>query len=697
MTVDFSAFLNILTQYPGDLVYHLVVSISLLSLFLLAVLNLRYPNKSAAAKRILIGSSILLIIQLTFFMLDRIFSPSIFTVYSPFAMIERIIGALVVIWAVWLFADGNHKITKISISIFLSIFMVFFGAASIFLNNFDSLVISEIVRLHLLLWQVMTLFLVLLGLIILSILRPSQWPFGIAMLAILGAGYLVQILRFDPANIGMGAVRITQVLTIPLMLTLSKRISQKQKTGAKIPADLAPEVPQHERIDIKPMLVNELLIIAVKEKRAEKLEAIVRALSLSTMADFCYLVKIVPGENQLNVMIGYDLIRDIILPPVELGIYELPQIMKAWEANRFIKMSQSDIAAQDAITLTGIQNYHRIGNLLAYPLNLPGEPLTGGVIFLSPYTDRQFNSETVTLMERIRETLSQVLFESNTHEDLSKTLESLRNAHSQLLDEKQALSQSLIEKDTRIGELEKSIKQWKAKYQVDRLDCDQRIDHMKDEIARLTVEKENQTINPEQLEQLQAEIRQLTEQKDRIQAALREANLRIAELESLQGQTGPIRLSLDNQVVNLDAIGANIRLDLSAKLAQKRIDLDISNPQSRALIKTDPGLLHSVIRHLLNNAVKASAESDRILLDMNLSYETGMLILQVTDHGDGLTPGEQSKLFSLEPPEMTGIGSLQSIREAIRAIRVMNGKIWLKSKKGLFTTFRVQLPVRIID
>jgi chemotaxis protein histidine kinase CheA len=44
-----------------------------------------------------------------------------------------------------------------------------------------------------------------------------------------------------------------------------------------------------------------------------------------------------------------------------------------------------------------------------------------------------------------------------------------------------------------------------------------------------------------------------------------------------------------------------------------------------------------------------------------------------------------------------GIGSIQSIREAIRAIRVLNGKIWLKSKKGEFTTFRVQLPVRIID
>ena len=74
-----------------------------------------------------------------------------------------------------------------------------------------------------------------------------------------------------------------------------------------------------------------------------------------------------------------------------------------------------------------------------------------------------------------------------------------------------------------------------------------------------------------------------------------------------------------------------------------------------------------------------------------------MLIMQITDYGPGLTPDEQAALFSTEPPEIGGIGSLASIREAVRAIRVLNGKIWLKSKKDISTTFRVQLPVRIID
>jgi len=74
-----------------------------------------------------------------------------------------------------------------------------------------------------------------------------------------------------------------------------------------------------------------------------------------------------------------------------------------------------------------------------------------------------------------------------------------------------------------------------------------------------------------------------------------------------------------------------------------------------------------------------------------------MLVIQVTDFGEGLTQAEQTAFFNADHKSIDGIGSVQSIRDAIRAIRVLNGKIWLRSKKEAFTTFRVQLPVRIID
>ena len=93
----------------------------------------------------------------------------------------------------------------------------------------------------------------------------------------------------------------------------------------------------------------------------------------------------------------------------------------------------------------------------------------------------------------------------------------------------------------------------------------------------------------------------------------------------------------------------------------------------------------------------ASEPGGRISLEQLLSLEMGMLTVQVTDYGEGLTQTEQTALFSAQHETIPGIGSVPAIRNAIRAIRVLNGKIWLKSKKASYTTFRFQIPVRIID
>jgi signal transduction histidine kinase len=142
---------------------------------------------------------------------------------------------------------------------------------------------------------------------------------------------------------------------------------------------------------------------------------------------------------------------------------------------------------------------------------------------------------------------------------------------------------------------------------------------------------------------------------------------------------------------------ANVRLMIASQLAEKNINLEIINLDGHQLIKTNPELTQKVLFGLLDNAVKASSSGGKIQVSQELSLETGMLVIEVTDYGEGLTPEEQKSLFSGEPALNQGIGSINAIREAIRAIRILNGKIWLKSKKGLFTTFRVQLPVRIID
>ena len=154
---------------------------------------------------------------------------------------------------------------------------------------------------------------------------------------------------------------------------------------------------------------------------------------------------------------------------------------------------------------------------------------------------------------------------------------------------------------------------------------------------------------------------------------------------------------METKLISLDAITANIKLHTSPQMQQKNQYLEIINPDGRQMIKTDPDLLNNVLIGLMENAIEASGKGSKIHMSQKLSFETGMLILEITDFGEGLSQTEQRALFNADHVTFPGIGSIQSIRNAIRAIRLLQGKIWLKSKKKEFTTFRVQVPVRIID
>ena len=397
------------------------------------------------------------------------------------------------------------------------------------------------------------------------------------------------------------------------------------------------------------------------------------------------------------MLAGYDLIREALIPPTTLPVNALPHILETWRENRILKLSHLYTEGKDIKALTELINYPYLGNLLAYPLPSNKNQLAGGVIFLSPYTNKTWDNKTTTLLDEIKPTLSQVLFSPSYNEILEDDLDRAKSEILHLVNEKEALETELLEKEMLIKQQETALSQWKAKYQIEKLESTNRIEKLQEKIEQFNLQKEEaQAISPT-LEQMRVKIRQLTDKRDQLKTELVKAQARIETLKTEKGQTGPVRLSVDTQVVSLDSVMANVRLMIASQLTTKNIELEIINLDGHQLIKTEPELIQAVLFGLLDNAVKASSHDGKIQVTQELSLETGMLLVEVTDYGEGLTSKEQKSLFSAQPELTPGIGSIDSIRDAIRAIRVLNGKIWLKSKKGLFTTFRVQLPVRIID
>lgn len=697
MSIDSSTIFNILTNPPGDLIYHLVSSFALALTLIFAIVNNHLSNQKQRVQHVLLGCSILLAIQITVFGSFHVINNLIPTNDLIFSFIERLASTLTIIWLVWTYIEDDQHFILTGITIFLSLILMLITTAIIVTVNLQPPTINIRESAVLILWHIGSFLLILISLILIFTKRPHLWIVLTAQLVVLAAGHILQISLVNPPIFHMGAVRLTQILSIPWIIVLIQRFPRQTTDNQFIEFIDQKAENQHSLVDTKPTLVNLLLKVALHERSAEKFKSIVQAIGFSAVADICYLVQIPADKSKIQLIAGYDLIREVFLPTSTLSRDDLIHIMDAWEENTHCTLSKEHSSTLDFNSLTLLLNYHQIGNLLAYPLSTPDQPLAGGILLLSPYTNKHWGKNTIKLLDEIKDTLSQVLFNPDPQERLKSILNQKHILINKLLEEQEGLTQALVETETALMDRENLIKQLKANYQIEKIETVKNINLMKDRISDLTEKISSQKEISSQVEQLKTEIRLLVNERDQLKSALAQAHQQIENLDTQSGQTGPIRLSLDNQIISLDSIVANIRLKVAEQLQQKNIDLEVINPDGRQMVKTDPELLQSAVFGLLQNAISASEQGGTIQLSQKIFFETGMLIIEVTDFGEGLTQKEQADLFNAEHEAISGIGNIQSIRDAIRAIRVLNGKIWLRSKKQAFTTFRFQLPVRIID
>jgi two-component system, sensor histidine kinase and response regulator len=113
-------------------------------------------------------------------------------------------------------------------------------------------------------------------------------------------------------------------------------------------------------------------------------------------------------------------------------------------------------------------------------------------------------------------------------------------------------------------------------------------------------------------------------------------------------------------------------------------------------INADPDEIEIILNNLLSNAVKYNKEGGEV----NLSIKNGgpTLSIKIEDTGIGISEEDMDKLFkeftrikNAETREITGSGLGLSITK--RMVEQYGGKIDVKSKTGIGSTFTVTLPV----
>ena len=165
-------------------------------------------------------------------------------------------------------------------------------------------------------------------------------------------------------------------------------------------------------------------------------------------------------------------------------------------------------------------------------------------------------------------------------------------------------------------------------------------------------------------------------------------------LEWSRTQTGNIEFNPQN--VNITELISNNLTQVKVYATNKNIKL-LSNVIDDVHIFADKNMLNTVIRNLLNNAVKFTNKGGKVVVDAKLSNK--VITLSVKDNGIGIPKKDIDKLFRIDT-KYTNIGTANERGTGLglllckEFVEKHGGQIWVESQIGKGSEFKFTIPLK---
>jgi two-component system phosphate regulon sensor histidine kinase PhoR len=171
-------------------------------------------------------------------------------------------------------------------------------------------------------------------------------------------------------------------------------------------------------------------------------------------------------------------------------------------------------------------------------------------------------------------------------------------------------------------------------------------------------------------------------------------------IEVSRVEQGAAEQTLQIQKLDLREVALSSVETLKHAAAKKSISLDLQFPGEPLDLFGDSGLLHQVVRKLVDNALKYSPSGARVAVRGRADGDG--LVLEVEDHGIGIPPEHLRLIFEkfymvdggiARRVGGTGVG-LYLVREIVR---LHSGTVDVRSLPGQGSVFSVRLPRRLLE
>lgn len=530
MDATLNQIFNVLTEPAGSLIYHLILVFSIAGAFQAALVHWR-TSEFPQTRRMMFGLGLMLVAKFALFLLSGLGFQGVMNLPVILPPLDRALTLFSLLWMLWLWNFPEPSRLADAVIGFLSI-LVFVGLALSLveyaqepnLPPFNSTMNDGI-------WQLASIAVAVFGLFLLILRRPNGWGYGLAVFTLAFAGHLLHMILGRLDGNFPGAVRLAYLAAYPMLMTLPQRFPAPV-TGSFTSIKQHAPVDERRRYSTDPKTFHALLGLA-GESSADKLsEAIARAIAQTMLADLCYLIYLTDNKNQIQIASGYDLIREESLEGGSLNKNTIPMLTNSLQRGRALRLPSSSTSA-DIKGLSDLLGLSSPGHILSVPIVTPEKDSLGGVLLLSPYSNRLWSAEDQAFLSNIAVSLVPIIQRGQKMTSLEQkgeqTRQALDLAQERIADVERQNQDLLKQIDAVRADAQEGLSQAENLAEMTRMqeDSQKAIERLKKENDELRGGK----IKAASSGQMESELRMTLEEVARLQIQLANANMRMVELE----------------------------------------------------------------------------------------------------------------------------------------------------------------------
>ncbi|MEO5887512.1 MAG: ATP-binding protein [Anaerolineales bacterium] len=538
MGASIGRFFSLLTGPEGSLIYHLILVFSIAGALQAAFVHWR-SSEFPQARRTMFGLGMLLVAQIGLFIISGLGIQGIINLPLFLPPLDRAVSLFSLVWMIWLWAFPEPSRPADAATWLLSLLVIAALGLSLVAYSAEASLPPYNQTTYDGFWQLGSIAFSIFGLFILLIRRPNGWGYGMAFFMLNFMGHLLHLLFGRVDGDFPAVVRLAHMAAYPMLLTLPQRFPAPSNALTTVKQQDAPS-GERRRYSTDPKTFHALLALAGESSSDKVSNAITRAIAQTMLADLCFLIYLTDDKNQMQIASGYDLIREENLEGGSMNKNVIPMLTNAIQRGRPLRLPSSSTSA-DIKGLSDLLGLTNPGHLLSVPIITPEKDPIGGVLLLSPYSNRLWSAEDQAFLANIALSLVPVIQRGQKMTSLEQrgeqTKQALDVAQARLADLEKRNNDLLKQVEAVRADSQEGLAQAENLAALTKMqeEAQKAIERLKQENEELRAAKSVKGAKSEvpvaNLLQIEGELRMSLEEVARLQNQIAAANTRVIEAE----------------------------------------------------------------------------------------------------------------------------------------------------------------------